>query len=135
MKTKTVYLDHNILDSLLKNRISNLDDYFSDEEVTFIYSSETLIEIRKSCGYESKFLVLLKELGAKYLFIENDQSGRVTGRNEIQDSDPMELFLELDEALSETTESNFGLDEVLQKLYGGATDKSYSEISQQLLLI
>jgi hypothetical protein len=131
VKKTTVYLDHNILDSLLKNRISNLCDYFTGEEIVYIYSSENLVEIRKSVGYEGKLLAILKDLDAKYLFVENDQRGRITGRFEFQDGDPLDFYCDLDEALSDTTGSNFGLDELIQKLYGGANDKSYSEISLQ----
>ncbi|WP_444993911.1 hypothetical protein [Aliikangiella sp. IMCC44359] len=131
MKKTAVYLDHNILDSILKSRVSNLSDHFRDEEIVYVYSSENLVEIRKSVGFEGRLLAILKDLNAMYLFVEHDLHGRPTGKYEFRDGDPLDFYLDLDNARSETTDSNFGFDEIIQKLYGGASDKSYSEITQQ----
>lgn len=126
-----IYLDHNILDALLKGRISLREPYLNYINNTIVYSNETLLEIRKSKGYEHKFLEVLKSLKACFLFVESDASGHITGKWEIRQSDPFVEFDGLNDALASTTSSNFGFDEIVQKLYGGASEKSFSEIAAQ----
>lgn len=57
----TIYLDHNILDYLLKHQSSKLTDYFRDK-LQVVYSNETLKEVERSHGYEEKFLSLSTKL-------------------------------------------------------------------------
>lgn len=132
--TNHIYLDHNILDALIKGRISRHDLYLCYTNNTIVYSNETLMEIRKSTGYEHKFLEALKDLEACFLFVESTASGHITGNWEIREDDPFVAFNTLNDTLSITTNSNFGFDEILQKLYGGASDKSFSEIAAQSLI-
>ncbi|MCJ8269024.1 MAG: hypothetical protein MJK04_06420 [Psychrosphaera sp.] len=130
---ETIYLDHNILDALLKKRDLYLDDYYEGDDVVFIYSKETLVEIHKSKGGEKQFLDQLVAIGAYYLFVETNMEGRVTGRWEIVDADPYHEFAMLDEALSDgcSSESLFGLGELMQKFNGGLEDKTFSQIAQE----
>ncbi|MBO2587018.1 hypothetical protein [Shewanella algae] len=129
-----IYLDHNILDALLKGRIAPGELYLDHINNTTVYSNETLLEIRKSAGYEHKFLEVLKCLKACFLFVESDESGHVTGKWEVREIDPFLEFDALNDALSSTTNSNFGFDEIVQKLYGGAPDKSFSKIAEQSII-
>lgn len=128
-----IYLDHNILDALIKRRISRHDLCLGYTNSTVVYSNETLLEIRKSIGYEHKFLDVLKELDACFLFVESNTSGHITGNWEIRGDDPFVAFETLNDALASTSSSNFGFDELVQKLYGGAPDKSFTEIATQSL--
>ncbi len=132
--TNHIYLDHNILDALIKGRISRHDLYLCYKNNTIVYSNETLMEIRKSTGYEHKFLEVLKDLEARFLFVESNASGHITGSWEIREVDPFVAFDTLNYTLASTTNSNFGFDEIVQKLYGGASDKSFSEIAAQSLI-
>ncbi|HTF97368.1 MAG TPA: hypothetical protein VL995_14615 [Cellvibrio sp.] len=91
------------------------------------------MEIRKSARYEHKFLEILKDLKACFLFVESDPSGYITGKWEIRETNPFVEFDGLNDALCSTTNSNFGFDEIVQKLYGGASEKSFSEIATQSL--
>lgn len=131
--TNHIYLDHNILDALLKRRICLRELYLNYKNNTIVYSNETLMEIRKSTGYEHKFLEVLKNLEACFLFVESDASGHITGKWEIREDDPFVAFATLNETLASTTNSSFGFDEIVQKLYGGASNKSFSEIAKQSL--
>lgn len=130
---KHIYLDHNILDALIKGRISRYDLFLCYTNSTVVYSNETLMEIRKSTGYEHKFLEVLKQLEACLLFVESSTSGYITGNWEIREDDPFVAFETLNDTLASTTSLSFGFDEVIQKLYGGAPDKSFSEIAAQSL--
>lgn len=129
-----IYLDHNILDALIKGRISRNDLHLCYTNNKIVYSNETLMEIRKSRGYEHQFLKTLKDLDACFLFVERNSSGHITGNWEIREDDPFVSFNTLNDTLSITTNSNFGFDEIVQKLYGGASDKSFSEIAEQGLI-
>jgi hypothetical protein len=126
-----VYLDHNILDALLKERMSYREPYLDCLSNTILYSDETLREIRKSTGYEHEFLEVLRTLKASFLFVESSASGHVTGKWEIRSSDPLLEYDALNTTLSNTSNSNFGLDEIIQKLYGGASERSYSDIAEK----
>jgi hypothetical protein len=129
--TNYIYLDHNILDALIKGRISRHDLCLGYTNSTVVYSNETLMEIRKSRGYEHKFLEVLKELEACFLFVESNASRHITGNWEIRGDDPFVAFETLNDTLASTTSSNFGFDELIQKFFGGAPDKSFSEIATQ----
>lgn len=128
-----IYIDHNILDALIKSRISRHDLYLCYTNNIIVYSNETLMEIRKSTGYEHKFLEVLKDLEARYLFVESNASGHITGKWGIREDDPFAAFETFNDTLANTTSSNFGFDEIVQKLYGGASDKSFSDIATQSL--
>lgn len=114
--------------------MSSCEPYLDRSNNVILYSNETLIEIRKSTGYEHKFLELLTILKACFLFIESNASGHVTGKWEIREGYPFREYDALDRALSDTTNSNFGFDESLQKLYGGASEKSFTDIAAQSLI-
>lgn len=132
--TNLIYLDHNILDALIKGRVSRHDLYLCYTNNTIVYSNETLMEIRKSTGYEHKFLEVLKDLEACFLFVESNASGHITGNWEVRENDPFVAFKTLNDTLASTTNSNFGFDELVQKLYGGAPNKTFSEIAAQSLI-
>lgn len=70
----TLYLDQNILDLLVKNSLENFE---TNLKVNFqiVYSDETLNEIKRSTGYESRFLDTLTRLDAHHLKVVFDQSG------------------------------------------------------------
>src|SRR5690554_4104982 len=129
--TNRIYLDHNILDALLKGKISREELYLPYTNNTIVYSNETLMEIRKSTGYEYKFLQVLKDFDARFLYVESNASGHITGKWEILEHDPFVMFDSLNDTLASTTNSNFGFDEIVQKLYGGAPDRSFAEIAAQ----
>ena len=59
----TLYLDQNILDLFVKNSVGSFGRELMDK-FQIVYSDETLKEIRRSSGYESDFLNVLKDLGS-----------------------------------------------------------------------
>jgi len=127
--SQTIYLDHNIIDALIKNKIKTLDEFVKVADPIFVYSKETLNEIRRSSGWESQFLDQLFLIEAKFLEIGIDFQGHVTDEWAIGDSDPHRLYQRHDEALSQTLESSFGLDELMSKFYGGAKNLTFTDIA------
>lgn len=73
-------------------------------------------------------------LKACFLFIESNASGHVAGKWEIREGHPFQEYEALDGARSDITTSNFGFDMSLQKLYGGASEKSFTDIAAQSLI-
>ena len=57
--TVLAYLDHNILDSMLKGDPAGIADLLRDENISPVFSSENLAEIHRSKGREIEFLQLL----------------------------------------------------------------------------
>jgi len=124
-----IYLDHNVLDAHLKGRIGNLAELIASKNGIAVYSQANLHEIRNSKGYEKKFLNVLAELSASFLDFEITSDGRPAGRYRLVTSDPFVEFEKLEEALADAPTSNYGLDGLLQKLYGGNNDVSFTEIA------
>lgn len=126
----TVYLDHNILDAIIKSRIAPVAAYLSDQtNCTPVYSSENLKEISNSNGYENEHLSLLRKINARYLYPNMDSAFRYTGRVSIEVIDPFDAYNRYRENQKNTPDATCGLSGLLQKCYGGHTDKSFEEIA------
>lgn len=126
--TKTVYVDHNILDNTLKGRINDLPDRLRLIEGRPVYSKESLVEIRRSRGREGEFLKYLNNIGALYLDMETDNQGKLTGKYDFYQYDSFKPFDSLCEALEESPETNFGSDKIINKMYGGSKNTSFGDI-------
>lgn len=121
------YLDHNILDSIRKGDSFDIRGLLDKNQITPIYSKESLKEIKRSVGSENEFLSILKDLGAKYIepIYENNLP---TGKAQIHDTDVFFVwnwFLENDDPMPEY---GYGLSSMLEKFYGGRRDETYAEI-------
>lgn len=92
MTTRLAYLDHNILDSILKGDRKDIRGFLRTQGFIPVFSNENLAEIHRSRGYEQQFLQLLKELGAKHLSPEFDRDFRRTGRAFVKEVDPYEAY-------------------------------------------
>jgi len=64
----TAYLDQNILDLFVTYGLNEFSRSLTDK-FQIVYSDETLKEIRRSHGYQDKFLNVLKDLNAAHLNI------------------------------------------------------------------
>lgn len=90
----TLYLDQNILDLFVKNSVGSFGQELMDN-FQIVYSDETLKEIRRSSGYESDFLKVLKDLGSYHLKIVVEQPGFIiTDKATITSRDVFEAFEE-----------------------------------------
>lgn len=90
-KDLLIYLDHNVLVKLTKTQFDTIFNQLSHQKITPVYSDENLEEIRKSKGYETKLLLLLKELGAVHLRLEA-VNFRFTGKAAFETTDPFEAY-------------------------------------------
>jgi len=125
------YLDHNVLDLMTKGDPHKVKDLLKDHNLTPVYSDETLKEIQRSIGYESKFLELLEEIEAKYVEPILDQNFKQTGQANIHSVLPKDIYKRFSENQSEGTSGDFGVSEMLLKFFGGQPDISFEEIFQK----
>ena len=62
-----VYLDHNVLDTIIKSDPHHIREMFDDPSVTAVFSDENMKEIIRSKGCEDKFIAVLRELKARHI--------------------------------------------------------------------
>lgn len=91
-----IYLDHNILDALIKNTMTFPDS----NDTVWIYSFENFNEIKRSQNMQ--FLDVLANLDARMLELELNKDFKLTGRAFLHEyQDPHELYAQWLERTSE----------------------------------
>lgn len=128
----TAYLDQNILDQFVKYGIGNFGQHLKPFQV--VYSDETLAEIKRSIGYEKKFLQVLKDFDAFHLKILIEQPGFITtDKAVITDRDVFGAFEEF--CSNNGGDDNIGkaLSQLLFKFSGGRAGDSISDIHAELI--
>lgn len=123
-----VYLDHNILDALIDQRADAVAQFLKQDEMKAVYSSVNLVEIANSRGYEQKFIGVLQSIGAWHLQDHTDERGLPTGIASITNKDPADVFRAHMEGSDPHGIAEWEFLEFNQKLYGGKSDISYSQI-------
>lgn len=127
----TVYLDHNILDMFTKHGIGSFGRVLiNDYQV--VYSDETLKEIKRSTGYENKFLEVLKNLNAHYLkLVVEPPQYTSTDTATISKYDPYVVYAEY----CQSNENEEGLEHAMQqwlfKISGGRTGETIADIHDE----
>jgi hypothetical protein len=121
------YLDHNILDLIVKDDRNGIKPLLKECNLTPIFSNETLVEIKRSAGGEDKFLTVLNEIGAKFLepVIENNH---YTGTANVHSVDSFQVYAHFLEHEEPLPEYGYGLTGMLEKFYGGRKDESFDEV-------
>ncbi|MGZ5044132.1 MAG: hypothetical protein ACXV8P_05005 [Methylobacter sp.] len=122
------YLDHNVLDLMIKGDPFKVKELLIENKLTPVYSDESLKEIHRSKGYENKFLDLLEDIGAKYIKPVLNQSFKQTGQARIYMVSPKASYEQFLKNQDENSNGDFGLTEMLMKFYGGKQDSSFEEI-------
>ena len=128
----TLYLDQNILDLLVKNSVGSFGRELMDK-FQIVYSDETLKEIRRSSGYESDFLNVLKDLGSYHLKIVIEQPGFITDKATITSRDVFEAFEEYCSNDNEYGSIENSMNQWLFKFSGGRSGDSISDIHEEQL--
>ncbi|CAM2906859.1 hypothetical protein [Pseudoalteromonas distincta] len=121
------YLDHNVLDLMTKGDPHNVKAFLKENDITPVFSYESLNEILKSEGYEQSFLDLLQEIEAKYLVPIKDGFS-FTHEAELQVVLVHKLYEHYLQNKDVIPEYGYGLSGMLQKIYGGRQDESFSDI-------
>lgn len=122
------YLDHNILDSMLKGDPAGIADLLRDENIIPVFSSENLAEIHRSKGWEVKFLQLLDGLEALHLVPVMDSRFRNTGTADLKPISASNAYQDYVDGLSDFPDSGLMFTGMLEKLYGGRKGQSFDEI-------
>ncbi len=121
------YLDHNILDSIRKGDPFDIRKLMITNQITPIYSHESLKEIKRSVGSELEFISLLVELKAKYIE-PTYENNFPTGKALVSNNDALTIWNNFIENYEPMPEYGYGLSSILEKFYGGRKNESYSEI-------
>jgi hypothetical protein len=122
------YLDHGVLDLMTKGDPHGVEALLQRAHLTPVFSDENLAEIRRSTGYELKFLDLLEQIGAKYLVPILDNRFRHTGTAEIRPVNPLTAYKAYVDNADSSPHFQFGPSGMLQKFYGSRQDQSFREI-------
>mgnify|MGYP000167291782 CR=1 FL=1 len=124
----TAYLDHNILDLLVKNPTLAFKVELKDK-YQILYSDENLKEIKRTGENGTSYLKLFNELGAMYLKLVLTPQFEVTGDATITELDSFVAFdhyCENIEPIYENLEQS--MSQSLLKFYGGRSDANFDDI-------
>jgi len=132
-KNYLVYLDHNIFDQIIKDKLKGLKSYLS-KNFTVIYSIMNLKEISKSHGYEKKFLNCLADLKAKYLELKLTDDFQITDQAMIYSVSPYDVFEDYcnQDPLHHRVKNN--LENITYKMLGGLKGEGFSTIIDESTL-
>ncbi len=124
----TAYLDHNILDLLVKNPSLAFKAELK-EKFQILYSDENLKEIKRTGENGSSYLKLLEELGSMYLKLVLSPNFEVTGDATITELNPVVAFDNYCENIEPIYESlEQSMSQSLLKFYGGRNDANFEDI-------
>ena len=123
----TVYLDQNVLDSVIKGKEDGMLSLIHSQGLVAVYSKETLIEIHRS-NRPNDFLTILQEIPSLYLEVELDESFKQIDKCKFINTNPFDVYDDLVQNLDDTDDAGESLSIFLQKLYGGAKEQSFEDI-------
>lgn len=124
----TAYLDHNILDLLVKNPTLAFKAELKDK-FQILYSDENLKEIKRSGENGASYLKLFNELGAMYLKLVLTPQFEVTGDATITELDTFVAFDNYCENIDPIYENlEQSMSQTLLKFYGGRSDANFDDI-------
>lgn len=127
----TAYLEHQILDYLVKNGVDGVGSTLT-EYLQIIYSEETLKEIHRSGDeHDHLFLGVLQDLGAYYLELVKDDEHLPTGDATIIACNPFDVYQVYLQNLRENPYSYLGFEYFLHKLNGGFSDIEFEELFEK----
>jgi hypothetical protein len=126
-----IYLDHNVLDALVKERYPSLKHALIHERLQVVYSDESLYEISKSIGFEEQFMKTLVDLKAKHISAVLDDQHRVTDTASLDSRDPCDVYTTYRETIADAPTQDFGLFALLQKFFGGRSEETFADITRQ----
>ncbi|TKB51193.1 hypothetical protein FCL40_01150 [Ferrimonas sediminicola] len=127
----TAYLDHNILDLLIK---SSSIEFQSEVKASYqiIYSDESLKEIKRTGERGELFLNKLEELNAMYLRLVTNNKFELTGDATLHEVSPIDAFKyycnSVEPIYQQIEKSN---SQSLLKFFGGRRGNSFDDINAE----
>ncbi|WP_029933887.1 hypothetical protein [Thiomicrospira pelophila] len=126
-----VYLDHNVLDLMTKGDPLRIKNILKENDLTPVYSNESLKEIQRSVGYVDKFIDVLDVIEAKYIEPILDRDFKQTGQARLNEISPELCYRNFLENQNNNEYGDFGITKFLMKFYGGQQESSFSDIFEQ----
>lgn len=123
-----MYLDHNVLDALIKQRMNEFRVWLLDSPVIPIVSNTNLLEIKLSRGYEDEFMILLNEIKAGFIEEIYDDNFNCTDQYCWYQSDEIDLNTKMNLVQDEYEGPPVGFSGMIHKMYGGQPTTSYADI-------
>lgn len=127
---RLAYLDHNILDRMVKGDLEVICAFLKKASLVPVYSNENLAEIRRSKGFEDKFLDVFRKIGARYLVPEMNAKFHHTGGANLRMVDPAEAYAAYVETVDSSPGGDLDMTGMLEKFYGGRSDQTFVQIAQ-----
>ena len=127
----TAYLDHNILDLLVKNDLPSFEKELK-EKYQVVYSDENLKEIRRSGESGVKHLKVFESVGAMYLKLVFTPRFSPTGDATVTKLDPFTAFSSYCENIEPVYEGiEKSTSQSFLKFYGGRSDVDFAAIDNE----
>lgn len=123
-----VYLDHNVLDDLIKSRVNDFNSWLITSPIIPVVSNTNLAEIARSSGYEDEFISLLDQINARFIEEIFDDRFRSTDRCRCYETngDGLKAHMSLIPAEGDDAPTGFG--GMVHKLLGGQPKTPFQEI-------
>jgi hypothetical protein len=128
---RLVYFDHNILDRMTKGEYLGFVDLIKQNNLIAAYSSESLNEIKRSEGYQNSFLDILKAMDARHIVPNTDENFKYIGTAQVLEADPYDVYQSYIDDCKNLPKHGYGLADMLQKMYGGMADTTFSKIFEK----
>ena len=128
-----VYLDHNVLDDLIKLKAEGLRAWLIESPIIPVVSNTNLTEIDRSKGYEDEFFSLLDQINARFIEEQYDERYRSTDRAIVYETNISSLKEHMGLLPFEADESPVGFSGLVYKLLGGQLETPIDKVLQKEL--
>lgn len=122
------YLDHNVLDRMSKGDPNGIGQLLRRASLTPVFSRENLEEIRRSSGYEEKFLQVLESVEAEHLVPILSENCHYSGKFTVQRVSYLDTYRNYIDNVAPMPAFGYGMTGLLQKFYGGRRDESFGQV-------
>jgi hypothetical protein len=126
-----LYLDHSYLDLFVKGRLTSLPHEKGGIRLVSVYSQETLQEIERSAGFETRFLDVLARLEARYL-APHIVGGRFLDSADLVTVDPHTKYQEFKDSQIDVKGADVLLMRIVQTMTGTRPDLNVADLLAEL---
>lgn len=123
-----VYVDHNVLDGLIKHTIEGFRTWLFESPIIPVVSNTNLLEIKISRGYEDEFIALLDQINARFIEEITDDRFRSIDRCRVHETNGVGLKAHMNLVPEEDEGTPAGFGGMIHKLFGGQSATPFREI-------